>query len=146
MKDLIKYRNWKVIDCITQAVALLIPIVWAIYQQETFGLFYAYFTVGGVQIISTVVNAASLPQAYHNEKRKAYNKLLVIVLITTGISAVLLAVSLPIIMIVLFIMLFLGPVMAIWYASISYEELAILKNKILLTELKNSSYENATHI
>lgn len=146
MKDLIKYRNWKVIDCITQAVALLAPIVWAIYQQETFGLFYAYFTVGGIQIISTVVNTASLPQAYHNEKRKAYNKLLAIVLITTGISAVLLAVSLPIIMIVLFIMLFLGPVMAIWYASITYEELAILKNKILLTELKNSSYENATHI
>lgn len=146
MKDLIKYRNWKVIDCITQAVALLVPTVWAIYHQEAFGLFYAYFTVGGIQIISTVVNAANLPQAYHNEKRKAYNKLLVIVLITTGISAVLLAVSLPIIMMVLFIMLFLGPVMAIWYASISYEELAILKNKILLTELKNSSYENATHI
>lgn len=146
MKDLIKYRNWKVIDCITQAVALLVPTVWAIYHQEAFSLFYAYFTVGGIQIISTVVNAANLPQAYHNEKRKAYNKLLVIVLITTGISAVLLAVSLPIIMMVLFIMLFLGPVMAIWYASISYEELAILKNKILLTELKNSSYENATHI
>jgi hypothetical protein len=141
MKDLL---NTKRADLYLQLLALVIPFVWAIAVREEVTIFYAYFTVGSIQIISFLINTWQLDNRVKSIKRVAYGKWLATVIIVffclllpclAGIE-----IAYGAMMIFAFLMLFIGAGLAFFYFSITAEELTTIRK--LANRSKHKAFTN----
>jgi hypothetical protein len=122
----------KRIDLWLQALALLIPVVWAIAAKEMYILFAAYFSVGGVQVLSCILNKIGWnPNLKHNGRTR-YEQLLLVIGVVMPLAYVALRTTdngllgIPAIFL-LGSLLVVSPFMAIWYLSITREELLLVR-------------------
>lgn len=118
-------KQFKTID-LTLSVALILFGLIRTIAEPTF-ILYAYSITGGWQVISLATHAAFGWQAGRERSRNAYGWLVLIIL---GLGA-LGFLFYPIWMILAFPMLFLAPVMAIWYSLLCYHELEALRRRPL---------------
>lgn len=122
----------KRIDFWLQILALLLPFIWAIAANQFFIMFFAYISVGSVQVLSCVLNKIGWQPKLKHDGRSKYEQLLLYVLIimplvwlvpaVTGIRwvnhiAMCIGILLPL----------LSPFMAMWYLSMTWEELVLVR-------------------
>jgi hypothetical protein len=121
-------------DIIAQVIALFIPVLLCIFYRP-FIIIFCYFSVGGVQVISCLVNKIFFNRDYKSGNRKVYEiALLIISILFAGLFTGMRA-SDDLVSFFLFFaaaMLLVGPVMAFCYAAISVTEL----HKIELDKIK----------
>lgn len=118
-----KHTETKRIDLAAQIAAFVIPVFgvpfWGIGS-----LFFAYFTVGAVQLLSCIISRWALSEPIRSAGRKYYEILLSIVCAVTLASCTLASILDGDFLFALAMgMLFLGPVMAVWYGVITWQEL-----------------------
>lgn len=128
MKNLLTVKR---ADLWLQLLALVVPFVWAIVIKEEVTIFYAYFSVGAVQIISFLVNTWQLDNRLKSTKRITYGKWLAVV-ITVFVCLLLPCIAgiepaYSAMLIFAFLMLFIGAGMAFYYISITSEELTKIR-------------------
>lgn len=114
-----KHTENKRIDLAAQIAAFVIPAAVMIFVGPS-SLIFAYFTVGGVQLISCIINRFSLPNALRSESR-IYYEILLLMVCAVAIAAY--TMDNDFLFAVALCMLFLGPVMAVWYGVITWQEL-----------------------
>jgi hypothetical protein len=121
----------KRIDLWLQVLALVIPVVCAIAAGNMLIVFAAYLSVGGVQVLSCLLNKIGWhPNLKHNG-RAMYEKLLLTVLIAEGLALAVITLSgndvAAVIAKYIFCALpFFSPFMAIWYMIMTQEELIMV--------------------
>jgi len=103
----------KRMDLYAQLLALILPFIIGCYYQETLYFFYAYFSVGGAQVLSAIANRCLLHRELRHETRGAYEWLLGIILVSAA-CCWWFRLEEPALG-GLFILLILSPIMAIWY-------------------------------
>jgi len=115
----------KKFDLCAQLACLLLPPVIAWLTDDDGGiLFSTYFTVGICQLVSFAINNSHEDKSYQVQGRKIYGNILRVILIGGIISLILVATPLAMITLAyLFIMLFVGVVMAVFYFIITLAEL-----------------------
>jgi hypothetical protein len=123
--------NAKRADLSLQLLALAIPFFWAAITQEGDVVFFAYFSVGAVQIISFLINTWRLDNLVKSKRRIIYGKWLAVVV------AIFMCLLLPcmagielfygVLMVFAFLMLFIGAGLAFFYLSITVDELAKIR-------------------
>lgn len=118
----------KQIDMWAQIIALLIPVGLGLIFQDGFTAFCAYFSVGAVQAISALMHSINSDRFLWSHSRGGYNILLTIIL-TLASVLVIVAYAFPgsglggALMGLMFLMLGVGPLMAIWYFTITVREM-----------------------
>lgn len=133
---------YKLIDVWGNVMILIAFLGYSIYMKDMGLLILSYFGVGVWQLISMLVHKLLQNKFIPNKCRKTYTNLVLIILLIFGVLYFLLATTndlsifRELMMALLFGLLFLSPLMAIWYFSICCSEvqenskrpLAILKN------------------
>lgn len=109
----------KQIDLLAQLVAVLIPAIYMLWGNSVEYMFIAYFSVGGVQVISVVLNALFFRHRLSPGRNLYLLALLAIVVL--GVAAMTADADTQ--FLYLMFMLFAGVVMAIWYCMITFLEL-----------------------
>jgi len=112
------FKTFKVADSWFQAILLVSSIAMALYltfpkfkfNEE---LFFVYFLIGSAQLLSFIINLIWVGVSQSN-LRKYY---------AWTLLAILLLLIPPFTMIGLFALLFVSPILAIWYAYINFSEL-----------------------
>lgn len=125
MQDLNKIKQEKVIDLAGQLMCLAIPLVFSIVTMSAEYIFFAYFSVGGWQLLSCLYNLSKKSKACIDTGRSMYNTLLKITSLVVGSGFLLFWIApdtVGLLMIILVALLFLSPFMAIQYAVITYNE------------------------
>lgn len=122
MYDLNNIKQEKVIDLGGQIFCFAIPLVLSVIAMSAEYMFLAYFTVGGWQVLSCLLNLSRMKSSYIDSSRKMYNNLLLIVVVAVGVGSLLLLVGVGVLLFLLLALLFLSPLMAIQYAIITYNE------------------------
>lgn len=87
--------------------------------------FWGYFFVGGWQVLSCIAHGLLKERFFSAKDRKLYIRTLTWILIL-GI------ISIPVWIIYGFVLLFVSPFLAIWYATICYNENELLEHKSLV--------------
>jgi len=86
---------------------------------------YGYFAVGGWQVISMAVHWANKWFTKENQQRLYYHRFVLIlslvILLSTGIGQLTEILLIPV-LVILWLLLFIAPLMAVFYAGICYEE------------------------
>lgn len=125
-------KTFKLTDIVLQVSLILFSLVATFAAPERFIFLYGYFIVGGWQVTSCAIHLLQ-PEgwvAYHS--RTHYNVFLKWVLLT-GLFVFLLAlIQFPLFMLYLYAMLFIAPVMAVWYLVICVIEWNILKKRAFI--------------
>lgn len=125
MQDLKNIKQEKVIDLTGQIFCLAIPLVFSIVTTSFEYIIFAYFSVGGWQLLSCLYNLSKKSTPYIDTGRSIYNSLLKITSIVVGSSLLLFWIvpdTAGLLMVILVALLFLSPFMAIQYAVITYNE------------------------
>lgn len=119
-------------DLVTSFILILGGTVYSIMEGFD-GLYQSYIVVGLWQVLSAATHAISRDQFIAVSGRKTYERTLLIligIVLFSGLSALAgFEIGIFIGYLVLFGLLFLGPVMAIAYWVICYEEFQILRKK-----------------
>jgi hypothetical protein len=115
-------RLIKTIDFRAQLLLIIAGVLFCAINLNSF--YVSYFIVGGWQVLSCLTHFF-LPHFYPYSGRKIY-LLVLLLLAMLGIIALL---SPAFILPYLFILLFISPLMAIWYCFISYKEVKLLQQK-----------------
>jgi len=119
--------NAKRADLYLQLLALLAPFVWAIAAKDEVILLVTYFSVGGVQVISWLVNKYRLDDRLKSPQRARYEKWLFVVFLVfvllllpclAGIEIAYIGMA-----IFAFLMLIIGAGMGCWYIAVTAGEL-----------------------
>ena len=125
-------------DLALQVTAAVLPLL-AVFAAGAPALIFAYFSVGGVQFFSCIANRVSLPKAARARSRTAYELMLLTICVTFLVFAALgfpegnLAMCCG--------LLLVGPLMAIWYGSITNREIALLKEVVRRKKLDEIAAE-----
>ena len=117
-------KLFKQIDIILQSVLIAGSIIYALAAGDE-RFIYPYFVVGGWQVTSFLLHAAFSRDYYPLKSRKWYGWCLVIVI---GSGLVLFYV----LVFYLMALLFVAPVMAIWYLVICFMEVNLLHKKAFI--------------
>lgn len=120
----------KRIDILVQFAALFIPILLALIKSELWCLLFAYLTVGGAQVVSCIINKVALDPFYKTVGRRYYEIVLLLVVIMTVVFYSMANDLNYVWFIWYFCMLFIGIVMALWYAVLTVSELDRLKMQV----------------
>ncbi|MEZ5016452.1 MAG: hypothetical protein R2800_05315 [Flavipsychrobacter sp.] len=123
-------HKFKIFDLVGQLLCLMVPIILGAYFDN--GRYYVltYFTVGGWQLISFLISAATMKAEEKAAARKIYGVLL---LCTLG-SALLLLTGWDPAFLLLYVYLFFTPLMAIMYFIITARESSIAESNIKRNE------------
>lgn len=113
----------KRIDVLVQFAALFIPILLTLVKNEPGYLLLIYLTVGGVQVVSCIINKATLDPFYKSVGRQYYEIVLLLLVIMTALDYVVADGKSGLGVIWYFCMLFIGIVMAVWYGVLTFCEL-----------------------
>lgn len=116
-------KTFKLIDFWGQVILISSSLLSVLWDTEI--VFYGYFVVGGWQVCSCVAHGYLENNYFQAKDRKYYTKTLLWVFIIGVIS-------IPVWIIYGFLLLFVSPFMAIWYASICYTENKLLEHKSLV--------------
>ncbi len=125
MQDLKNIKQEKVIDLTGQIFCLAIPLVYSIITMSAQYMLFAYFSVGGWQVLSCLYNLSKKNAFYIDKGRSMYNTLLKITSLVVGSGFLLFWIvpdTVGLLMIILVALLFLSPFMAIQYTVITYNE------------------------
>ncbi len=110
-------KKFKTLDVWISIVLIIGFLAFGLIKlDETF--IYGYYVVGGWQLISMVVHFINHWFTHDAGTRAVYQKWVFIIFITTGISLVYPLIT----MIILLVLLFAAPFMAVFYTFICYDE------------------------
>lgn len=129
MKEMVIAKR---IDFYLQLLALLVPFIWAAAAKNPFILFAAYFSVGGVQVLSCILNKIGWDNNLKHNGRRRYEKLLLVIAIVMPVAYWLLRITdnavlgMPAICL-LGLLLIVSPLMAVWYMAMTWEELVLVR-------------------
>lgn len=127
-------KKLKQFDLAIQVLILLVCLVRAILVHELAEMFWAYFFLGGWQLLSFGIHHF-MHYGWKNQlARKEFGKLLRLILVVFVILLIFYYLSLPLLLFFLLGMLFAGPAMAIWYFLIG------------VGELRNMYYRDLIHL
>lgn len=107
---------FKRVDFFGQVFILLISLYFVANGHTPMSL---YYTVGAVQVISCIVNHSSFDQFLQAESRSRYEHILLLFIYFSALSLLISSISI----LVRIVLLLGGPVLAVWYASISLFEM-----------------------
>ncbi len=114
----------KIFDLCAQLVCALLPLAISRYNNEYGLAFWAYGSVGLCQLVSFAANIGTHEDYCEDGARKIYGTILKVLLIAAIVSLISIATPVAIIALYyLFIMLFVGVVMAAFYFGITIAEL-----------------------
>ena len=114
----------KIFDLCAQLVCALLPLAISRYNNEYGLAFWAYGSVGLCQLVSFAANIGTHEDYCEAGARKIYGTTLKVLLIAAIVSLISIATPVAIIALYyLFIMLFVGVVMAAFYFGITIAEL-----------------------
>jgi hypothetical protein len=117
----------KKMDAIVQTVILVLSLVLVVGFDNSWWMF-GYFLLGGWQLLSTVITrlfATHLPSVFH---RDYYIKTLLVIAVLGLLMFVIPAIGL----FYFYGLLFIGPVMAVWYMFITWFELHLWQRRSLI--------------
>ena len=119
-------KTFKKIDFWISAISIFVFAIFSFVRQDG-TLIIGYFTVGVWQVVSMLIHQLN---GWFTSKgsRRYYHHYITL-------AAVLMIISTPLLYvtgIVFFILLYLAPVMAVYYTSICFRELAVLEAKALV--------------
>lgn len=118
MNSLTNIKKAKLFDFVGQMLCLFLPLITALITMEYSALFFAYFMVGGWQVVSCIAALIKGRTEYHSSSRALYN----ILLLTVTVAFILSMFFKDVVMLVLFGLLFFSPFMAVFYMVITYIE------------------------
>ncbi|MCF8449022.1 MAG: hypothetical protein K9G49_04030 [Taibaiella sp.] len=122
-------KRWKAADILVQVLSLTLPWVFFYLFPNHKRLFHldnllqSYTVVGASQMVSCIANKLRLPLEYKTKSRGWYELVVLIILLMTAIAAAMNSMILA-----LMLLLYLSPVLAVWYLVISATELLGLYN------------------
>ncbi len=136
MKELLILKR---IDFWAQILAIAIPILLAFTTQNDDLFFVIYFSLGGVQVMSCLINKAGLDKEYRDGARKGYEIALLITAVL-GFIALFDAYNPSyrggnFAMMYLFVMLLAGFIMGMLYLIISANEMIFIAKLVKRHEL-----------
>jgi hypothetical protein len=108
-------KTFKLIDITGQLILTII----ALYLRDFTGFMVFYFGVGGWQVISCLVHVLAMPRSERNASRRAYEWTLIVVLLIGVLIA--------------YVMIFIGAIMALWYCITCIAEMAENKTTTIET-------------
>lgn len=136
MKELLLLKR---IDFWAQLLAIVVPIVLSVIMHDEAYFFMIYFSLGAVQALSCIINKIGLDKEYRDGSRVAYEVVLLI-LAVLGLVAMLDAFG-PggrggnFALLYMFILLFAGFILGMWYAIISTNEMMYISKLVKRHEL-----------
>jgi undecaprenyl pyrophosphate phosphatase UppP len=111
-------KTFKIIDTYMSIVLIGISIIIGITNYQVDWFIASYFAVGGWQVISMIVHEVSKTFVHPKSTRRLYHYIVLVV-----ISTILLGLVLDnTVLMLLYILLFVAPFMAIFYTIICYNE------------------------
>jgi len=116
-------KSYKLIDFWIQVILISGSLLCCLLDPSY--LLYAYFLVGGWQLLGCLLHAIYKQHYYEARDRKNYLKTLLWVFIL-GV------VTIPVWPLYGFGLFFISPLLAVWYASICYHENKLLEYKSLI--------------
>lgn len=132
MNELIGIKKAKLFDFVGQMLCMVVPIIVALITKKYENLFFAYFIVGGWQVVSCIAALIKGRTEYRSSSRALYN----ILLLTVTIAFILSMFFKDAIMLVLFGLLFFSPFMAVFYMIITY-----IEYDSIVKLIKNTNHE-----
>lgn len=93
---------------------------------------YLYYSLGAWQLCSFLIHLLNADSWVARKSRGQYGKTLAWIIGALLISALLLLFQLPLLLLLMAILLFISPVLAVWYFFIGVEELRSIKRKELI--------------
>lgn len=126
MKDTL---NLKRFDLYGQLLTIILPVIYYcifpdyghVFTWET--IVVMYFWVGSAQVLSCLINKFRLANAWKMPDRKGYE----IILVVIAVVAVATSFMKDMLLGVLIVLLYVSPVLALWYLTITVRELLYLK-------------------
>lgn len=136
MKELLLLKR---IDFVAQLLAIAIPMLLAITTKNDEIFFMIYFSLGGVQVLSCLINKAGLDKEYRDSARTGYEIALLIITVL-GLIALFDAYNPSyrggnFAMMYLFVMLLTGFIMGMLYLIISANEMIFIVKLVKRHEL-----------
>ena len=120
-------KTFKQFDLLFSVVLIaLFALLSAIRQDLIF--ITGYFVVGGWQLVSMIVHAVNGWFTSKGSVRYIYHRVVAVLFGLTVLGFALF----PLLMVILYLMLFAAPVMAVIYTVICRNEYALLKNRALI--------------
>jgi hypothetical protein len=112
----------KIADGLVQVLLTLYFVIISFVRNDPGEMMYWYYILGGWQILSYIVHEFNGASWRNKKERNNYGICLRWILITGLLLYLLVQLEVPLIIFYLFAMLFVGPVMAVWYFLIGYRE------------------------
>lgn len=113
-------KKFKKLDLSINIILILGSVAYAIIMSNEYSLL-GYFVVGGWQLLSMIVHEVN---GYFNERtgvRRKYHLFVAILLFTTALGLIIT----PLLMLVLYFLLFVSPFMALGYCYLGYYEIVV---------------------
>lgn len=131
----------KRIDFWLQPIAIMAPMIIGAIVNKPWLALCIHFSLGGVQVISCVLNKLLLKTGYRDRSRSLYELVLLIATIL-GVLALIAANGNStngegFVILYLLVMLGAGVVMGIWYMILSFNEMDHIEKTITQTEILN---------
>ena len=112
----------KIADGLVQVLLTLYFVIISFVLNDPGEMMYWYYILVGWQILSYIVHEFNVASWRNKKERNNYGICLRWILITGLLLYLLVQLEVPLIIFYLFAMLFVGPVMAVWYFLIGYRE------------------------
>lgn len=123
------HKQIKLADLLLQVGITLGCMVRAIILKDISAMIWFYFILGGWQVFSFVCHILFRPPWMNRKSRREYGQVLVSLSLAFLILYLLLVLDLPLLIWFLFAMLFIGPVMAIFYFMIGTGEWTTIRHR-----------------
>ena len=119
-------KTYKLVDFYGSVLLIVGSIVTAFILANEYALL-GYFIVGGWQLISMIVHERMGLFNGTGSKRRRYHILVLIIIALTLVGLLVY----PVLMIILFVLLFAAPFMAGYYAFLCYSEIELISSRPL---------------
>lgn len=113
-------KKFKQIDIIISALLILASLIYGLVEHNDTALI-GYFVVGGWQVISMVVHTINRWYTQLGSKRYYYH----LTVLITGILASVGFIFYELLFVIMLILLFASPIMAVYYLRICYNEVYV---------------------
>lgn len=123
------FKIFKQADIWLQVLAFLVPILCSLAGKR-FYVFYAYFTVGAVQMLSCFINSMILPAAIRSRGRRYYEWILIFI-IAIGILLAVMTDKGEGVLLLGAVLIPASIFLAIWYWDMAGKELRTIRNTIV---------------
>ncbi len=119
----------KIADGLVQVLITLYFVIISFIRNDTGEMIYWYYILGGWQVLSYIIHEFNGAPWRNKKERNNYGICLRWILIIGLILYLLVKLDVPLILFYLFAMLFVGPIMAVWYFLIGYREYVQIQHR-----------------